>query len=86
MQAKLTGAAHYGVLLAGAAMLVSWAIALGQALPRLMAGPLCTSQQDAWALAGHCPACFAAVGFTLVFVTGLALQHRRARAVARVAA
>lgn len=77
---------RYIPALAGVAAIASWAVAVGQALPRLMAGPLCTSQQDAWALAGHCPACFAAVGFTLAFVTSLALQRRRARALARVAA
>ncbi|MFY8208812.1 MAG: hypothetical protein ACOVOE_05680 [Caulobacter sp.] len=45
--------------------LVSWAVALGEAAPRLLAGPLCTSSQDSWAFAGHCPACYVAAGFTL---------------------
>lgn len=53
--------------LLGATALVAWTIAISQALPRLMAGPLCSSRQDAWALAGHCPACFAAAALTVLF-------------------
>lgn len=64
------------VPLSGALALVSWAIALGEAAPRLLTGPLCTSAQDSWAFAGHCPACHVAVGMTLAAV-GLALNARR---------
>ncbi|MDR7229777.1 hypothetical protein J2X45_000840 [Caulobacter sp. BE264] len=75
------------VPLAGALAFVSWAVALGEAAPRLLTGSLCTSSQDAWAFAGHCPACYVAVGFTMVAV-GLAMARLRspARAAARVTA
>lgn len=55
----------------GATALVAWTIAFAQALPRLMAGPLCSSRQDSWALAGHCPACFVAAALTIVFLASL---------------
>lgn len=64
------------VPLSGALALVSWAIALGEAAPRLLTGPLCTSAQDSWAFAGHCPACYVAVGMTLA-AAGLALNAGR---------
>ena len=64
------------VPLSGALALVSWAIALGEAAPRLLTGPLCTSAQDSWAFAGHCPACYVAVGMTLTAL-GFALNARR---------
>lgn len=67
------------VPLSGALALVSWAIALGEAAPRLLTGPLCTSAQDSWAFAGHCPACFVAVGMTLATI-GLAVNARRQQA------
>lgn len=57
---------------AGATALVAWMIALAQALPRLMAGPLCSSRQDTFALAGHCPACFVAAALSIVFLASLA--------------
>jgi hypothetical protein len=60
---------------AGATALVAWAIALAQALPRLMAGPLCSSRQDAWSLAGHCPACFVAAGLTVLCAMSLVLAR-----------
>ncbi|ENZ81289.1 MULTISPECIES: hypothetical protein [Caulobacter] len=60
----------------GATALVSWAIAVGQAVPRLMAGPICSSRTDSWSLAGHCPACFAAVAFTVLFVVLAAATPR----------
>lgn len=66
------------VPLLGATALVAWSIALGQALPRLLAGPLCSSRQDGWMLAGHCPACFVAAGLTIVFGLTLALARRDA--------
>jgi len=67
------------VPLSGALALVSWAIALGEAAPRLLTGPLCTSAQDSWAFAGHCPACFVAAGMTLAAI-GLAVNARRQQA------
>lgn len=77
--------ARNSVPLAGALALVSWAVALGEAAPRLLTGPLCVSSQDAWAFAGHCPACYVAVGFTLVAVGVAMARHRSpARAAARV--
>lgn len=60
---------------AGATALVAWAIALAQALPRLMAGPLCSSRQDAWSMAGHCPACFVAAGLTVLCAMSLVLAR-----------
>jgi hypothetical protein len=64
---------------AGALALVSWAVALGDAAPRLLAGPLCTSSQDAWAFAGHCPACYVAAALTIMAVS-LAMGGRLKRA------
>lgn len=61
--------------LVGATALVAWTIALAQALPRLLAGPLCSSRQDAWALAGHCPACFVASALTILFGISLVLAR-----------
>ena len=72
---------HLTSLLAVAA-LVSWAVALQQALPRLLAGPICSSSQDTWAFAGHCPACFVAAGLTVAFLGSLAVSLRRRRALA----
>lgn len=67
---------HLSSLLAVAA-LTSWAIALQQALPRLLAGPLCSTRQDAWAMAGHCPACFVAASLTIATLASLAMGLRR---------
>jgi hypothetical protein len=75
---------HLSSLLAAAA-LASWLIALQQALPRLLAGPICSSSQDNWAFAGHCPACFVATGLTAAFLASLAMGLRRRRAVALTA-
>lgn len=69
--------------LAGALALVSWAVALGEAAPRLLTGPLCTSSQDAWAFAGHCPACYVAAGLTLAAMV-LVIGRRREPATVRV--
>ncbi|MET3665487.1 hypothetical protein [Caulobacter sp. 1776] len=55
----------------GSAALASWSVAIAQALPRLAAGPLCSSRDDALTLAGHCPACFLAVAFSLAFLGSL---------------
>ena len=63
--------------LLAAAALSSWAVALWQALPRLTAGPICSAQQDAFSLAGHCPACFAAAFLSMAFLASLALSVRR---------
>lgn len=62
------GAISAWLALAAAA---SWMVALWQALPRLTAGPICSSSQDAWAFAGHCPACFVGAAFTLAFLASL---------------
>lgn len=59
----------------GATALVAWTIALAEAMPRLMAGPLCSSSQDAWSLAGHCPACFVAAGLTVACGISIALSR-----------
>lgn len=58
------------------AALASWGVALWQALPRLLAGPLCSSPQDAFSLAGHCPACFVAAFLTLAFLARLTITAR----------
>lgn len=65
-------------LMTGSAALISWTFALVQALPRFLAGPLCSSRDDAWALAGHCPACFLAAGFSLAFLGLLASDQSAA--------
>lgn len=58
--------------LLGLTTVLSWALALWQAAPRLMAGPLCTAAQDPLGLAGpHCPACVVAVLSTLALVVAL---------------
>jgi hypothetical protein len=72
------------VPLIGASALVAWIIALNEALPRLMAGPLCSSRQGNWLLAGHCPACWVAAALTTAFM--FALLATRAPANALVAA
>lgn len=63
-------------LVAGGAALVSWATALAQAMPRLLAGPLCSSRADAFSFAGHCPACYVAAAFTLAFLGALVMDAR----------
>ncbi len=68
------------------ASVVSWTVAFWQATPRLMAGPLCASPQDAFAFAGHCPACFVAAGFTLATLASLAAEFRFGRAHTRAQA
>jgi len=60
----------------GVAALVTWAIALQQAMPRLMAGPLCSARQDTWVLAGHCPACYVAALLTVAFLASLLVAGR----------
>lgn len=54
----------------------SWMVALWQAMPRLLAGPLCSSAQDTSVLAGHCPACALAVLSTLALLATLAVPPR----------
>jgi hypothetical protein len=68
-----------------ASALASWGAALWQAVPRLSAGPLCSARQDAFALAGHCPACFVAAFLTLAFLASL-LARRESRVAIRVRA
>ena len=67
------------------AALISWGIALGQALPRLLAGPLCSTRQDSFVLAGHCPACFVAVFLSLAFVVSVAARPALGQRVSRQA-
>jgi len=58
--------------IAAAGALAAWSVALFQALPRLMAGPLCSGRQDVWSMAGHCPACYVAAALTLILLASLA--------------
>lgn len=53
----------------GAAALASWMIVLIQALPRWTSGPLCAARGDMLSWAGHCPACWPALAFSLMFLT-----------------
>ncbi|MDG2521816.1 hypothetical protein P7B02_09705 [Caulobacter segnis] len=66
-----------------AASLVSWGVALWQSLPRLMAGPICTSNNDLFAFAGHCPACFVAAGFTAALAVNLVADGLRTQKAAQ---
>lgn len=61
----------------GLAALVAWLIAFQQALPRLMAGPICSTRQDMWAFGGHCPACYVAALLSIAFVASLIFSARR---------
>ncbi|MFC4444035.1 hypothetical protein [Caulobacter henricii] len=63
----------------------SWGVALWQAAPRLLAGPICSSAQDLSVLAGHCPACPATVLASLALMTSLALRWRDLRRPAALA-
>ncbi len=74
----MSAKSRFIVPVVGATALVAWTIALAQALPRLLAGPLCSSRQDVWSMAGHCPACYVAAALTLVFGIGLALARPKA--------
>lgn len=69
MSTEIQARARIGALLAAAVAIVSWATALGEAVQRLAAGPLCSVRQDAWAPLNHCPACFVAVVATLLSLT-----------------
>lgn len=64
----------------GVAALFGWLIAYAEAMPRLAAGPLCSSRDDLLTLAGHCPACGVAAALTLAFVASAALLRRPALA------
>ncbi|KRA64910.1 hypothetical protein ASD89_19645 [Caulobacter sp. Root656] len=55
-------------LASGTAALASWVIVLLQGLPRWTAGPLCGASDDLLSLAGHCPACWPAVAFSVMFL------------------
>jgi hypothetical protein len=72
MPAKIAPSEVMIARFAGLAALAAWSVALFQALPRLMAGPICSARSDMFSFAGHCPACFVAAGFTLVFLASLA--------------
>jgi len=63
--------------LLAAAALVSWTSALWQAMPRLLAGPVCSTRQDAFSLADHCPACFIAAATTVAFAACVLASARR---------
>lgn len=63
----------------GLAAVAAWFIALQQAMPRLLAGPLCSSQQDTWVFAGHCPACYVAALLTIAFLTSLIVAAKEPR-------
>lgn len=67
----------------GAAALFGWVIAYVEALPRLAAGPLCTSRNDLLSLAGHCPACGVAALLSLAFIASIAATRRLAPAPVR---
>ena len=56
----------------GVAALFGWLIAYAEAMPRLAAGPLCTSRDDLLSFAGHCPACGVAALLSLAFVASVA--------------
>lgn len=81
MQPSRISPLRLGAFAFGGAAAISWAFALVQAAPRLLAGPLCSSSNDVWSLAGHCPACFVAAGFTLASLSLFAADQR-----ARIAA
>ena len=67
----------------GSAALASWSVAIAQAWPRLAAGPLCSSRNDALTLAGHCPACFIALALSLAFAGSVLMARgQTARALA----
>jgi hypothetical protein len=63
----------------GVAALVAWLVALQQALPRLMAGPICSTGQDVWAFGGHCPACYVAALLSVAFVASLFVVGQQTR-------
>jgi hypothetical protein len=70
----------------GVAALFGWLIAYAEAMPRLAAGPLCSSRDDLFTLAGHCPACGVAAFLSLAFVASAALMRRPSPAAAPVRA
>ena len=67
----------------GAAALFGWLIAYVEAMPRLAAGPLCTSRNDLLSFAGHCPACGVAAFLTVAFVVSVAMKARPSSAPVR---
>jgi hypothetical protein len=67
----------------GLAALIAWAVALQQSLPRMLAGPICSTRADAWAFAGHCPACYVAVALSIAFLASLFFASRQTRQNAR---
>lgn len=60
----------------GAAALFGWLIAYIEAMPRLAAGPLCSTRDDLLTLAGHCPACGVAALLSLAFIGSTVLLNR----------
>jgi hypothetical protein len=69
--------------LVGAAALLGWVLAYVEAAPRLAAGPLCSTRDDLFVLAGHCPACGVSTLLTMLFLAGVALDRRHAVIVRR---
>lgn len=67
----------------GVAALVAWAIALQQSLPRMLAGPICSTRGDAFVFAGHCPACYVAAALSIAFLASLFLASRQTERQAR---
>jgi hypothetical protein len=67
----------------GLAALVAWAVALQQSLPRMLAGPICSTSGDAFVFAGHCPACYVAAALSIAFVASLFFAGRQTRGEAR---
>lgn len=67
----------------GVAAVVAWAIALQQSLPRMLAGPICSTRGDAFVFAGHCPACYVAAALSIAFVASLFFAGRQTQRQAR---
>jgi len=67
----------------GVAALVAWAVAFQQSLPRMLAGPICSSAQDSWVFAGHCPACYVAALLSVAYLGSLLLAGQQTRRHAR---
>ena len=63
----------------GVAALVAWAVALQQSLPRMLAGPICSTRTDTLVFAGHCPACYVAVALSIAFLASLFVVGRQTR-------
>lgn len=76
MSAKVQSVLRQITPVLGLCSILAGEVAIWQALPRLTAGPLCSSAQDIAVLAGHCPACYLAAGLTTAFLTSALVSHR----------